>query len=71
MRCSHEHRVTVFQLWYEKSKETDERHANSTFSQGVHWGQRLLFYQNPMLPSTRNREGTGRVRQKQQAAANP
>ena len=26
-----------------KSKEMDERHANSTFSQGVHWGKGFSF----------------------------
>lgn len=53
-----------------ESKGMDERHANSTFSQ-VHWGRAFSFIKNPLFPSTKNREGTGRTRQKRQAAVNP
>lgn len=34
-------------------------------------GQRICFYQNALLIQSQNREGTGRVGQKQQAAVNP
>lgn len=46
-----------------KSKETDERRTDSTFSQTSTW-ERLFFYPNPLLPSRKIEESTGIARQR-------
>lgn len=50
-----------------ESKEMDERHTNSTFSQSTGAEDSLL---SKPTPSNKNREGTGKARQKLQAAVN-